>query len=120
MKKSNKQIGYFLGQMGKRGNILRGTIHDYNLIDVRGRLYSEKISYIFKGLIDEQEKWKPLLNNNRRLSDEENNRLIIKKITFIKKLVKTRFLPEYKYVKMPPEWIKAIDYFKMYDTQELI
>lgn len=120
MKKGNKAISYFFGQMGKRGNVLRGTVHDYSLIDIRGRLYTQNLSYVFKGLIDDKGKWKQLLNVNRELSDEENETLYIQKVTYIKKLVKTSFLPEFKYVKMQPKFIKAKDFFHMYDTEELI
>lgn len=120
MKKGNKAISYFFGQMGKRGNVLRGTVHDYSLIDIRGRLYTQKLSYVFKGLIDDNGKWKQLLNVNRALTDEENESLYIQKVTYIKKLVKTNFLPEFKYIKMKPIFIKADEFFDMYDTEELI
>lgn len=116
----NQCVSYFLGQMGKRGNVLRGSVHDINTIDVRGRLYTQKETYCFKGLINQNGIWKQMLNVNRVCSADENDRMYIQKITYIKKLVKTSFLPVFKYVQLPTEYIKASDYFPMYDTMELI
>ena len=116
----NQCVSYFLGQMGKRGNVLRGSVHDINTIDVRGRLYTQKETYCFKGLIDNRGIWKQMLNVNRICSEDENERMYIQKITYIKKLVKTSFLPMFKYVQLPTEYIKAKDYFALYDTMELI
>ena len=116
----NQAVSYFLGQMGKRGNILRATLHDYTLIDIRGRLYSDKLNYCFRGLIDDIQKWKPLLNLHRELNEDENERCRIQIISYIKKMVRTVFLPEFKYVKLEPRYIKAQDHYDCYDTQELI
>jgi len=119
MKRGNKAIGYFMGQMGKRGNVLRGTAHDYSTIDIRGRLYAQKLTYVFKGLMVNGV-WKQMLNVNRNLSEEENERMYVQKVTYIKKLIKTSFLPEFRYVKLPPEYIHGVEFYDMYDTEELI
>jgi hypothetical protein len=106
--------------MGKRGNVLRGTVHDYSMIDFKARIYTGKLNFVFKGLVNEKGIWKPILNNNRELSPDENSRLFIQKEEVIKKQIKTNFLPEFRYLKSKPKYIKASDYFDMYDTEELI
>lgn len=115
MRKGNQQIGYFFGQMGKRGNVLRLTTHFPGLVDYRARLYCERTVYVEKGLLTGN-KWKPILDYNRILTPEENNRLWIKATPTIRKLLNYEFID----IKQPTLWIHAEDYFTMYDTRELI
>lgn len=115
MKKGNKAIGYFVGQMGKRGNTLRGNTHFLNLIDYRIRMYSERITYITKGIL-EKNVWYPILNNNRLLTEDENKRLCIKSESVIRKLMNYDF----KYVKERTQYVKAHKYFDLYNTEELV
>ena len=48
MKKGNMQIGYLVGQMGKRGNIMLINTHFPRFLDIRIRLYCEKWVYVSK------------------------------------------------------------------------
>lgn len=116
MQKGNLKMSYLFGQMGKRGNILKLTTHFPNLIDYRARLYAERYIYIQKGLLVDGINWKPILNNNRFLTDEENENLIIKGTPIIRKLINYEFQSIIDGI----VWIEAKKYFKMYDTQELI
>lgn len=116
MKDGNQKLGYFIGQMGKRGNVLRCNTHFPRLVDFRLRAYCERWVYCRKGLLKKGNIWKPILNNNRKLSDLENEQLEIKCSPFIRKLIDFEF---YK-VKEDKFYIHAKDYFDMYDTQELI
>lgn len=114
-KKGNQKIGYFLGQMGKRGNVFRGTTHFPHLVDFRLRCYCEKWKYIRKGLVDSS-KWKAILNNNKFLNDDENKRLYIQIKSVIRKLVDFEFF----YIQEEGKYIKADNYFNYYDTEELL
>lgn len=115
---NNKQIGYFMGQMGKRGNVLRGTVHDMGLIDLRGRLYAELEIYVFKGTVNEKGRWEQLENYNIKV---DYNILYIQLNERVKKLVKTRnILPEFRHKAYEPRYIKAKDFFDMYKTEELM
>lgn len=120
MKKGNKAISYLFGQCGKRGNVLRGTVHDYMMIDLRGRLYAGRLNYVLKGLLNPAGKWQQMKNYNARCTDEENARMYIQRTRVIKKLVKTNFLPEFVYIKSKPDYVPALRVFSMYDTRELI
>lgn len=115
MNKDNQAIGYFVGQMGKRGNTLRGTTHFDDLIDYRIRLYCERWVYIEKGLL-EGRKWKPILNNNRILTKEENKVLCIKATSIVRKML------NYKFYSVPIEkkYVMAEQYFELYDTEEVV
>lgn len=118
-KDGNSVIGYFLGQMGKRKNVFKGTTHYPRLCDFRLRMYCERWIYIRKGLIVKDKGlavWKPILNNNRILNDDENERLYIKNQAVIRKLVGFDFIE----VDDETFLIKGRDYFKMYDTEEFI
>ena len=115
-KSGNQKIGYFLGQMGKRGNVFRGTTHFPNLVDFRLRCYCERWKYIRKGLVNNNEKWKPMLNNNLRLSDKENERLYIQVKPVVRKLIDFDFF----YTAEKIKYLKAKNYFNMYDTFEMI
>lgn len=116
----HKSFFYFVGQLRKRGNVLRGTTHFKNLIDLRGRLYLESEYYCYLGLVDSKNKWKQILNYNRTFTKEEQERMYVKVQVYIKKMIKTNFLPEYEYINYQDNWIKAKDYFDMYDTEEYI
>jgi hypothetical protein len=113
--KSNKAIGYFVGQLGKRGNTLRGTTHFMNLLDVRLRMYCERKVFIKKGILTGNQ-WKPLLNNNRVLSEVENAHLYVKAESVVRKMINYDFY----HVKDNITYIKASKYFDFYDTHELI
>ena len=115
MKDGSQKIGYFIGQMGKRGNILKGNTHFPRLVDFRLRAYCEKWIYITKVLY-ENRKIVPIMNNNRKLSDKENKKLYIYCEPIIRKLVNFDF----QHLKQNPYLIKASKYFFMYDTEELI
>lgn len=115
MEKGNKKIGYFLGQMGKRGNVFRGTSHFPELVDYRLRSYCENWKFITKGLV-EKNSYRPLLNYNRKLSIQEVNKLQIKIKSTIRKLQNFNFM----YVDNGTRYIVAKKYFDMYDTEELI
>lgn len=115
MNKGNQKIGYFLGQMGKRGNVLRGTTHFPELIDFRLRAYCERWVYIKKGLLI-RNNFITIKNYNRVLSEKENNILYIKNDSQIRKLEGYSFI----YHQEKPLYIKANDHFDMYDTEELI
>lgn len=119
MKAEQKCITYFIGQMGKRGNVLRGTTHDFDIVDLRLRMYCRKLIYTFKGL-NINNKFEQLLNYNKKLTKEENDILYVKKLIYIKKLIQTSFLPEFHYIKLSDDYIKASDFFDLYDTRELI
>jgi hypothetical protein len=114
-KKGNQRIGYALGQMGKRGNIFRGTTHFPRLVDVRLRSYCEKWNYIKKGF-REGNIFKPIKNNNLILTREQNTRLYIQVKSIIRKLVDYEFV----YLSDTTTYIKADKYFNMYDTEEMI
>lgn len=113
--KGNQKIGYFLGQMGKRGNIFRGTTHFPHLVDFRLRSYCEKWKYMRKGLVLD-DKWKAIINNNKKIKPNDNKYLYIQVKSVIRKLVDFEFY----YIQEEPKYIKGEDYFIMYDTQELI
>jgi hypothetical protein len=113
--KGNKTIGYALGQMGKRGNIFRGSTHFPHLVDLRLRSYCEKWNYIRKGFVFDNE-FKPIKNNNKILTKEENTYLYIQIKPVIRKLVDYNFI----YLNDTITYIKADKYFNMYDTEELI
>ena len=115
-KKENQNLGYFLGQMGKRGNIFRGTTHFPNLIDLRLRAYCERWIYIRKGLLNKNGVWKPILNNNRKLNDQENDMMYVQMKPIIRKLVDYNF----HYIPQKIFYIKGNAYYNMYDTEELI
>lgn len=115
MQGGNQAIGYFVGQMGKRGNTLRGTTHFSDLIDYRIRLYCERWVYIEKGLLSHNQ-WKPILNNNRILSDEENDRLCIKTTSIVRKMLNYKFFS----VPIGKKYVMAKPYFNLYDTEEVV
>ncbi len=115
MKKNNQSIGYFIGQMGKRGNTLRGNTHFMSLIDYRVRMYAERIIYITKGLV-EKGIWYPILNNNRILTQEENETLCIKSEGVIRKLIGFDF----RHVPDGTTFVMAKKYFDLYNTEELV
>lgn len=114
-KKGNQKIGYFLGQMGKRGNTFRGTSHFPHLVDFRLRSYCEKWKYIRKGLVL-NDKWKQIRNYNLKLDEKENNRLYIQIKGVVRKLIDFEFF----YIQENPIYIKAVNYFKFYNTEEMI
>lgn len=115
MNKGNQKIGYFLGQMGKRGNILIGNTHFPRLVDFRFRAYCEKSVYITKVLVRNNEIL-PILNYNKELTEKEDNQLYIYCEPIIRKLVNYDF----EYTPLEPYLIKANKYFNYYDTEELI
>lgn len=114
-RKDNQAIGYWAGQMGKRGNTLRGTTHFMNLVDLRLRLYCERKVFITKGLLLKR-RWMPILNNNRILNDKENEMLCIKGESIVRKMINYDFY----HVRDSINYIMAKRYFDMYDTKELI
>jgi hypothetical protein len=114
-RKENMSIGYWVGQMGKRGNTLRGTTHFMNLVDIRIRLYCERKVFITKGLIVGR-RWMPILNNNRILTDRENEFLCIKAEAIVRKMINYDFY----HVRDSINYIMAKRYFPMYDTHELV
>lgn len=117
----NKHFFYFVGQLRKRGNVLRGTTHDKSLIDIRGRLYQEIEIYCYKGLINTDNEWELELNYNKKYSDEELDRCFIKMDYILKKLVHTKsLLPEFAYFNILTKYIKVSDFISMYDTEEFI
>lgn len=111
----NMAVGYWAGQMGKRGNTLRGTTHFMNLIDLRMRLYCERKVFITKGLLVGN-RWMPILNNNRVLTEAENEKLCIKAESIVRKMINYDFY----HVKDNVNYILAKKYFSMYDTHELV
>jgi hypothetical protein len=120
-KNYNKAFFYFVGQLRKRGNVLRGTSHDKSLIDIRGRLYQEVEIYCFKGLVNDKRKWKLCLNYTREFSLEEQRRMYVKLEYYVRKLIRDKsYLPEFVTYNTEKKLVKAIDYFKMYDTEEYI
>ncbi len=114
-REGNIKIGYFLGQMGKRGNVFRGTTHFPHLVDFRLRAYCERWVYCRKGVIINK-KWLMIKNNNKYLSDEENKKLYIQMRPIVRKLIDFSF----QNVIESTIYIKANEYFEMYDTEELI
>lgn len=115
MKKGNQAFGYFMGQMGKRGNTFRGNTHFMTLIDYRIRSYTDKITYITKGIL-ERRTWYPILKNTRILTDQENLQLCIKAEPVIRKLMNYDF----QYGKDVTSYWMAKKYFDLYDTEELV
>lgn len=113
--KSNKAIAYLIGQLGKRGNIFRGTTHLTELVDIRIRMYAEKRIFCTKGLIVNR-RFRKIQNNNALLSDEETNLLYIQNESVIRKMSKYNFDFTTEYI----NYVKAKDYFDLYDTNELI
>lgn len=112
----NMSIGYWAGQMGKRGNTLRGTTHFMNLVDLRLRLYCERKIFITKGMMVGNRKWMPILNNNRVLSERENELLCIKAESIVRKMINYDFY----HVRDVVNYVMARKYFPMYDTRELV
>lgn len=115
MREGSQKIGYFLGQMGKRKNVFRGTSHFPHLLDFRLRSYCEKWKYIRKGLVINGI-FKPIINNNKILSPIENDRLYIQIKPVVRKLLDFDFY----YIQEKIKYLKAQPYFKAYDTEELI
>jgi hypothetical protein len=113
--KGNQHISYFLGQMGKRSNIFRGTTHFPHMIDFRLRAYCEKWNYCRKGFYINNN-FSYIMNNNILLTDEENENLYIQIKPVVRKLVDYDFYN----VQLNKIYIKAKDFFNMYDTKELI
>lgn len=116
MHKGQKAITHLLGQLGKRQVTLRGTTHFLDMLDLRLRQYCERKIFITKGLLFNMRQWKPILNVNRILSDDENNMLCIKAESTIRKLINFQFMEIIDRV----DFILAKKYFNMYDTHELV
>lgn len=113
MKKENLAMSYFLGQIGKRKNILRGNTHFPNLVDRRVRQYTEKIINVEKGFNIDGDFCK-LKNYNKILTPEEDKALLIRNLSFINKIDgfgnKITFDSE--------KFIEAHKYYHLYDTEE--
>ena len=114
-KEGNLKIGYFLGQMGKRNNVFRGTTHFPHLLDFRLRCYCERWLYIRKGLVYNGT-FMPVTNNNTKLNVNENKKLFIQIKGVIRKLIDFEFY----YVNEDIKYLKAALVFDMYDTEELL
>lgn len=125
MRNFNKHFSYFMGQMAKRGNILRATTHSIDFIDLRARFYAEKLTYVYKGFFY-RNKFKMILNYNEQISEKEEKHLVIKREDYVRKLVQSNrgyfgSLPEYVQIRISKDYITDIyKYFGMYNTDELI
>lgn len=113
MSKNNKALAYFIGQIGKRKNILRGNTHFPNLLDYRIRQYAEKIIHIEKGFNIDGE-FRKLKNYNKELSPEENKKLLIRNLCFVNKM--NGFNNELEYEE--EFFIQAHKYYDLYNTEE--
>lgn len=113
---SNLKIGYLVGQMGKRGNVMKINTHFPRMLDVRIRMYCEKWVYISKLLYTKKNGFNIIMNYNMELTSEQNDRLYIFCEPFIRKLIGMEFIdtPLKSYL------IPAKKYFDMYDTEEMI
>lgn len=114
-RKGNLKIGYLIGQMGKRGNVFLGNTHFPRLVDFRLRAYCERWIYVRKGLLINN-KFRMILNNNKVLTEKENDMLCIQLQPVIRKLVDY----EFHYIHEPKQYLMAKPIFKMYDTEEFI
>lgn len=114
-KEGNLKIGYLLGQMGKRGNILIANTHFPRLVDFRLRSYCERWIYVAK-VFYINGKIVPIMNYNKELTDKENSKLYIYCEPIIRKLVNF----EFQYIKETPYLLKAEKYFNLYDNEEMI
>jgi hypothetical protein len=113
MNKENISFAYFIGQIGKRKNILRGTTHFPNLIDWRIREYAEKYIKVDKGFsINGQ--YRELKNFNKTLTKEEDEKLLIRNIVFLNKM--TGFHTELEYDKTL--FLEAHLHYDKYNTEE--
>ncbi len=118
MKKDNQAFSYFVGQIGKRKNIIRGTTHFLNLIDYRLRCYIERKIGITKGIVDKHGRFHELSNYNTILSLEENEQLYIRNQPQIRKFLGVRY--GFLDIDMQEFYIKANHYFLYYDTAEIV
>lgn len=115
-REGNIKIGYLVGQMGKRGNIMKINTHFPRFLDIRIRMYCEKWVYISKLIYSKEKGFRMIKNYNRELSPEENKRLYIYCEPVIRKLIGMDF----KDSLLRPYLIPAWKYFAMYDTEEMI
>ena len=116
MKKGNMQIGYLVGQMGKRGNIMLINTHFPRFLDIRIRLYCEKWIYVSKLIRNSTGQLTVLKNYNEELTKEQNNNLYIFCEPVIRKLIGFDFIN----TPLPSYILKANKYFHLYDTEEMI
>lgn len=115
---NNKSMGYFCGQIGKRKNIIRGTTHFLRLVDYRIRLYLERKIACYKGLVNEKGEFEQLINYNEELTKEQNKKLYIRNEPLIHKLINVQL--GMIDIKENDFFVKAQDYFGLYDTEEYI
>lgn len=114
--RSNLLFSYFVGQLGKRKNALKGNTHFYEMIDKRLRDYTERKIFCYKGLIDKNNLWSQLNDYNSELSDQQNEKLFIKRLPIIRKLFGINFfeIPENE------NFVYAKKMFDKYNRDEII
>jgi hypothetical protein len=116
MKDGIQKIGYLIGQMGKRGNIMKINTHFPRFLDIRIRLYCEKWIYVSKLYKSKDNKLSMIKNYNAEIKKEDEKNIYILCEPVIRKLQGFDFVntPLQSYM------LKANKYFNLYDTEEMI